>query len=181
MPLLRGAGFAWYLRYLWTMAKAWTTSGMKARSFQTTSKAKRKASGSCDLPDLVRPSRCQTRRPCASRHCCAKAMASLMAEGLGWQLVRSARSSLTKTQQSEDAAGISRRCRPGFLPAHGITDMVGRGYMQKGRGEGWVVRMGIRVGSGAGHDLDFFVFCCIRNRGVLSFMLPRVILVKLCL
>ena len=36
--------------------------------------------------------------------------------------------------------------------------MVGRGYMQKGRGEGWVVRMGIRVGSGAGHDLDFFVF-----------------------
>ena len=36
--------------------------------------------------------------------------------------------------------------------------MVGRGYMQKGRGEGWVVRMGIRVGSGAVDDLDFFVF-----------------------
>ena len=36
--------------------------------------------------------------------------------------------------------------------------MVGRGYMQKGGGEGWVVRMGIRVGSGAGHDSEFFVF-----------------------
>ena len=41
--LLRGAGFAWYLRYLWTFAKPWTTSRVKARSFQTTSKAKRNA------------------------------------------------------------------------------------------------------------------------------------------
>ena len=41
LPLGRIAS---YLRYLWTMAKDWTTSGMKARSFQTTSKAKRKAS-----------------------------------------------------------------------------------------------------------------------------------------